>query len=155
MNREIVFRGWDIKNNCWVYGYYEDYMVAFGPHTATIHVKMDWGLNGSFSVVPESVGQYIGVEDSTGKRIYEGDFIQTYFINKYNNTTERDGRPVEVRWDREGSGFIPFIDGCGGCNSYAMRGLSCDIYPRDDDDCSYKNLIIGNTWENKKTSVEV
>lgn len=153
MTRDIVFRGWDIKNNCWVYGYYEDYMAAFGPHTATIHVKMDWGLNGSFSVVPGSVGQYIGVEDSTGKRIYEGDIIQTYFI--YNNTTQKDGRPKEVRWDREGTGFIPFIDGCGGCNDYAMRALACDAGYRNTEYGSYKNLIVGNTWENKKTSSEV
>lgn len=68
--REILFRGKDIAGN-WHYGvplvFTEDYVCITAPHTY------------NKAVIPETVGQFAGLLDKNGKRIFERDIVELTF----------------------------------------------------------------------------
>lgn len=73
MKREILFRGWNKKNKKWLYGYY---CVNRGEH----FIAPDEFVNPlasyeDYVVEADSVGQYTGLKDAKGVKIFEGDVL--------------------------------------------------------------------------------
>lgn len=79
--KEILYRGKDVETGEWVYGgivhqtdYYGDsvdkYFIIDGTDT------YDNNIGENIKVVGETVGQFTGLIDSRGVKIFEGDIIE-------------------------------------------------------------------------------
>ena len=86
--RRRMFRGYNLKNKKWLYGYY---LVNRGKHFIAEEGLQPSGMTWEdFEVDPESVGQFTGVKDVKGVEIYEGDRMNTY--HGENKVVFREGR---------------------------------------------------------------
>lgn len=108
--REILFRGKRKDNGEWVFGDLE--------HNGKNVPK--W-VNGN-EIVPESVGQFTGLTDKNGKKIFEGDIIAKGF--------ER----YEVKWNAEQMRWGIYSD------NYEVAGFTKFSEPYFE--------VIGNLYDN-------
>ena len=84
--REILFRAKDEASNKWVYGYYVHLPSAAGSvHIMQVPAGNPDENNTTYYIIPETVGEYTGVTDKNGKKIFEGDII-SYFDRDFLNS---------------------------------------------------------------------
>ena len=69
--REILFKGKDKSSGAWVYGSY----VHYAKRGVAEHCILSEGKQ-MLSIIPDTVGQYTGLDDKKGVKIFEGDIVR-------------------------------------------------------------------------------
>lgn len=127
--REILFRGKSKECGYWVEG---NYCFRCAPLMGIMDIPSIQTVSGDdfryIAVSPETVGQFTGLTDKNGKKIFEGDILGGYLDEDYpDNKTV-----VVVEWHE---------------NMWVTRQGKClpDLLEQSDSDCFE---IIGNIYDN-------
>ena len=115
--REILFKGKSLLSGEWVEGYYIGPVGALDVHEiCDIH-----DITGTrVEVDPSTVGEYTGLTDKNGKKIFEGDIVrrETAYYGKHNVYDE----PVVWEDDIENDSFgEPYTSG------YCIHGGNWEV----------------------------
>ena len=135
--REILFRAKDEAQNKWVYGYYIHLPSAAGSvHIMQVPAGNPDESNTSYYIIPETVGEYTGLTDKNGKKIFEGDILK--IVHKYQSPFDDDTKEyTDVTTD------VVFFDDEGLCFSYGKSPFLCVA-----DNVTAEYEVVGNIHDN-------
>lgn len=127
--REILFRGKTVKGK-WVYGcLLNDKHDRIGFYNNAYKFEIN-------AVVPKTVGQFTGLTDKNGKKIFEGDIVR-----------------LEDYWDKGKVFIVKYTDdkvGSCGCCFPEFGGIGFVMEAKDGERVCYDKdvIVIGNVTDN-------
>ena len=135
--REILFRGKRLDNGKWVEGAFcpKDCDDPFGPMVDKPSIiKLGEPCDGFwFAVDPATVGQYTGLTDENGKKIFEGDIVEGHCHSAWRHDLQR----CEVAYGRDGFEARHYVN-CGDEMRYFTYRV---LFSKD-------VVVIGNIHDN-------
>ena len=128
MKREILFRGARICDGQFVNGSLVEVNGECSSNESAPHIVISYGPDTFdwFEVDPETVGQFTGMTDKNGTKIFEGDILNEPFEGKE--------KLYQVFWDEDRFSFL-------------VKNSNSEYYL--DEICQSRCEVIGNIYDNK------
>ena len=123
--REILFRGKRTDNGEWVYGDLIQNVDCLKIREQEKSIKK---IAKSYAVDPETVGQFTGLCDKNGKKIFEGDIVLGLFL-----------------FDMSINAVVKFRDGAFGLEWHRGEIIEFNAFTSL---CNITYEIIGNIYDN-------
>ena len=141
--REILFRGKTVRGE-WVYGYLAKFRnFVNNVYTSIIQINdfviNECNMQDNAFVISESVGQYTGLIDKNGKKIFEGDIIRAITLDTGSEqmAVVCFGNFIDENNGDEYIGFYIEFD-----------GIKTTITQLAMEECKNRIEIIGNIFDN-------
>lgn len=141
--REILFKGKSLKDSEWTEGYYcrygwtgkeKDYIIPD-------YASALWGVE----VESNTVGQFTGLTDKNGTKIFEGDIVR---IGRYFNNNFYTEDNYVCKYDTNTASFKFYYivpKDIADVNKYAILGDGATL---SDMRCGFTIEVIGNIYDN-------
>lgn len=143
MNKEILFRGKSLKDNEWTEGYYcrYDWTGEEKDYIIPDYSKASYGVE----VESNTIGQYTGLTDKNGTKIFDGDIVR---IGRYFNNNFYTEDNYVCRYDTNTASFKFYYivpKDIADVNKYAILGDGTTL---SDMGRGFTIEVIGNIYDN-------
>lgn len=139
--REILFRG-KTEQGKWIFGFYHNETSIESPASERKITRYHiYTKDFDKFVIPETVGQYTGLTDKNGKKIFEGDIISAITVDTGNEkrAVVCFGNFIDENNGDEYIGFFINFD----CIKTTITQLTME-------ECKNRIEVIGNIYDNKE-----
>lgn len=137
--REILFRGKREEDGGWIYGLYSDDYVYDTDFPCIVPLRSG-AIYDSWAVIRDTVGQYTGLTDKNGTKIFEGDVVELTDVNN------------DIKWNAIVVFGNPYGEYCWGWNLMYVGvnpKVNTDILCWVDmEDSGAFIKVIGNIYDN-------
>lgn len=140
MRKEILFRGKRCSDGEWVYGFYVESKCSWQghkPHKSWIVPNAIsnggfFNVLGRYAVKDDTVGQFTGLVDKNGVKIFEGDIV----------------RVCDSDYDEYSDQQVKFAHGVFGVDNWTKKYLTTLSFFLTGGDSEYSVEVIGNRYDN-------
>lgn len=142
--REIIFRGKSKNDGEWICGGAVHQTDCYGDEVDTWFIidgteTFDYDIGEPIRVIPETIGQYTGLTDKNGTKIFEGDIVRVITVD------DNKERRAIVGFDR----FFDENTECEYIGFYIyFLGAKTTATQLDDEQAKESLEVIGNIHDN-------
>ena len=140
--REVLFRGKRTVNGEWIEGAYSPFNWNFlgerEENPQIIIISDDKNIDGLWhEVIPETVGQYTGLTDKNGVKIFEGDILRGFEYPFRSNSDGEFNYFAEIVWFDDSSAF----------GIYTFKNPKSNVRGISEGNTDYLEYFNADKWE--------